>query len=66
MLSALGMGLTLVRRLVQLHGGRVEAFSDGPGHGSEFVVWLPQITPASQMEAQSVLRVVGKVASVRH
>ena len=64
--GGLGVGLTLVRRLVQLHGGRVEAFSDGPGHGSEFVVWLPQITPASQMEAQSVLRVVGKVASVRH
>ena len=33
----LGVGLTLVRRLVELHGGSVEAHSDGPGKGSEFV-----------------------------
>jgi two-component system CheB/CheR fusion protein len=39
--GSLGIGLTLVRRLVQLHGGSVEAFSDGPGQGSEFVVRLP-------------------------
>jgi signal transduction histidine kinase len=63
--GGLGVGLTLVRRLVELHGGHVEAFSDGPGHGSEFVVRLPRIAPAKQSESQSVLRVVGKVASVR-
>ncbi|HXW06060.1 MAG TPA: PAS domain-containing protein [Vicinamibacterales bacterium] len=39
--GGLGIGLTLARTLVELHGGRVEAFSDGPGHGSEFVVTLP-------------------------
>lgn len=39
--GGLGIGLTLVRNLVELHGGRVTAFSDGPGHGSEFVVRLP-------------------------
>lgn len=39
--GGLGIGLTLVRSLVQMHGGRVEAFSEGPGRGSEFVVWLP-------------------------
>jgi len=39
--GGLGIGLTLVRRLVELHGGRVEARSDGLGHGSEFVVHLP-------------------------
>ena len=39
--GGLGIGLTLVRRIVQLHGGVVAAFSDGPGRGSEFVVRLP-------------------------
>jgi signal transduction histidine kinase len=64
--GGLGVGLTLVRRLVELHGGRVEAFSDGPGRGSEFVVRLPRIAPAKPTESQSVLRLIGKVASVRH
>jgi len=39
--GGLGIGLTLARRLVQLHGGRIEAHSDGPGHGSEFIIHLP-------------------------
>ncbi len=39
--GGLGIGLTLVQRLVQLHGGAVEAHSDGLGMGSEFVVRLP-------------------------
>ncbi len=64
--GGLGVGLTLVRRLVELHGGRVEAFSDGPGRGSEFVVRLPRIAPVKQTDSQSVLRVIGKVSSVRH
>ena len=42
-LGGLGVGLTLARRIAQLHGGEVEAFSDGPGHGSEFILWLPLI-----------------------
>ena len=39
--SGLGIGLALVRQVVALHGGRVVAFSEGPGKGSEFVVRLP-------------------------
>jgi signal transduction histidine kinase/CheY-like chemotaxis protein len=39
--GGLGIGLTLVRSLVEMHGGAVTAHSDGPGKGSEFVVRLP-------------------------
>jgi signal transduction histidine kinase len=39
--TGLGIGLSLVRRLVELHGGHVHVRSDGPGKGSEFVVRLP-------------------------
>ena len=39
--GGLGIGLTLVRRLVEMQGGRVFAYSDGPNQGSEFTVCLP-------------------------
>jgi CheY-like chemotaxis protein len=42
--GGLGLGLTIVRNLVERHGGTVSAHSDGPGTGSEFVVRLPKVT----------------------
>jgi len=50
--GGLGIGLTMVRTLVKMHGGTVRAFSDGPGHGSEFVVRLPLAVPPATPEAR--------------
>jgi CheY-like chemotaxis protein len=62
----LGIGLTLVKRLVEMHGGRVEAHSAGLGMGSEFEVHLPVaaiarqpvVAAANKTTAQEHLRVV--------
>ncbi len=45
--GGLGIGLTLVRQLVHMHGGSVEAHSEGPGEGAEFVVRLPLLAAAA-------------------
>ncbi|MEW6271673.1 MAG: PAS domain S-box protein [Thermodesulfobacteriota bacterium] len=48
--GGLGIGLTVVRRLVELHGGRVEAHSAGPGKGAELVVRLPALAAPQRSE----------------
>jgi signal transduction histidine kinase/ActR/RegA family two-component response regulator len=47
--GGLGLGLALVKSLVELHGGRVAAYSDGAGEGSRFTVWLPRCAAAEDL-----------------
>lgn len=47
--GGLGLGLAIVQNLVHLHGGKVEARSDGPGQGAEFVVTLPLVEAAARL-----------------
>lgn len=66
--GGLGIGLTLVHRLVGMHGGTVEARSDGPGQGSEFIVSLPfdeKVTDQEHRTPISDHRVVATPVTLR-
>ena len=49
--GGLGIGLTLVKQLLEMHGGRIEAKSEGSGKGSEFIAHLPVVNVAPPREA---------------
>ncbi len=51
--GGLGIGLTLVRRVLDLHGGTIEAHSAGLGHGTQFIVRLPVVPPKSARKTNS-------------
>jgi CheY-like chemotaxis protein len=51
--EGLGIGLNLVKQLVELHGGKIEAYSAGEGRGSAFTVWLPLLKDGNEAEKGS-------------
>jgi PAS domain S-box-containing protein len=64
MQGGLGIGLALARALVELHGGRIEAKSDGLGRGSEFIVRLP-LAPATLFRAERRTNLPQSVGTAR-
>jgi two-component system CheB/CheR fusion protein len=61
--GGLGLGLPLVKRVVEMHGGRVEASSPGRGQGSEFVVTLPRASEHREEQAQRKPLAAGDAAA---
>lgn len=59
--SGLGIGLALVREIIELHGGKVEASSEGTGKGAQFTVWLPLFKDAVPVRALNDSQVDGGI-----
>jgi len=63
--GGLGIGLTLARSIVVLHGGMIEARSEGLGKGSEFIVRLPLLPPVAETPAVESRRPATRIAGQR-
>jgi CheY-like chemotaxis protein/two-component sensor histidine kinase len=57
--SGLGIGLTLVKKLVEMHGGSVRAFSEGLGRGAEFAIRLPILLESQKLPSESARGTAG-------
>jgi len=64
--GGIGIGLHLVKRVVELHGGSVEALSEGLGHGSEFLVRLPLASSGARPERPADREVLSPAPSRRY
>jgi len=63
--GGLGIGLALVRRLVEMHGGSIEVKSDGVGKGSEFIVRMPVMIEATRLQAMEREEIASSKTSFR-
>jgi PAS domain S-box-containing protein len=63
--GGLGLGLAVVKGFVELHGGSVEAHSEGPGHGAEFVVRLPLTEQPARPEPATIKTIVDTTCTYR-
>jgi signal transduction histidine kinase/ActR/RegA family two-component response regulator len=62
--GGLGLGLAIVRHLIELHGGRIEVRSPGAGQGATFLVWLPQLASGSATASATSSRRLREPAAV--